>query len=544
MADEMKWVLLVMALAAAGPIAFEERAKEAGLDFVSHSSPTEFKNQPETMVSGVGLIDYDNDGDLDVFFVNGGALPSLEKEGPQYWNRLYRNDGNGKFTDVTERAGVRGAGYGMGVAVGDFDNDGWADLYIANVTENQLLRNNHDGTFTDVTAQAGVGGARQNGRKMWSISALWVDYDHDGKLDLFVSNYCVWEVNKDPLCGPNKQIRAYCHPKHYAPLPGTLYHNEGGGRFRDVSQETGILAKTGKGMGAVMADYDGDGWIDIFVANDNVANHLFHNIQGKRFEEVALQAGVAYPMSAVAISGMGADFRDVNNDGKPDLWHTAIENESFPLYLNEGANGFAEVTDQSQLYKTRNMSGWSNGIFDFDNDGWKDLFVARGNVMDNISKFSVRPYEEPNTIFRNLGKGRFEEAVAGVEQPGANRGTAFGDVDNDGRVDVVVSVLNGRARYYRNVSPGGAHWVSFRLKGTKSNRMGLGAQLRVVDETGRTQWNQATTGVGFASSSDARVHFGLGEAKRLKEVEVVWPSRVRQVLRDVEVDRVVEVVEP
>ena len=539
-------VCAVLSAPVAGPIVFEEIAQRAGLDFLSNSSPTPNKNQPETMVAGVALFDYDNDGYLDVYFVNGAAIPSLKKEGPAYWNRLYHNNRDGTFTDVTAKAGVAGAGYGIGVAVGDYDNDGWPDLYVVNVTKNQLFRNNHDGTFTDVTDQAGVGGGMLDGKKMWSVSALWLDYNNDGLPDLFVSNYCKWEVNKDPFCGPRSDQRSYCHPNNYAPLPNTLYRNNGDGTFTDVSAETGVSRHYGKGMGAVMADYDGDGFMDIFVANDTLPNFLFHNIGGKRFEEVALESGVAYPESASAISGMGADFRDVDNDGRPDLWHTAIENESFPLYLNRGGD-FLEVTGKSLLLKTRTMSGWSNGIFDFDNDGWKDLFVARGNVLDNVTMFSNRRYEEPNSVFRNLGNGRFQdvsaEAGADFQKAASHRGAAFGDIDNDGRVDVVVNVLNGKAKYFHNLSRPDRHWILLKLVGTKSNRMGLGAQIRITGEDGLKQYNQVTTAVGYACSSDPRVHFGLGASKTVREIEIKWPSGIRQTLRNIAADQILTIEE-
>jgi hypothetical protein len=538
---------LALAASSPGPIQFQELAARSGIDFVSNSSPTPNKNQPETMLGGVALLDYDNDGYLDVYLVNGAAIPSLEKEGPAYWNRLYHNNHDGTFTDVTARAGVAGAGYGMGAAVGDYDNDGWPDVYVANVTANQLFHNHHDGTFREVTGAAGVAGGAMEGKKMWSVSALWVDYNNDGLLDLFVANYCRWDVNRDPVCGPKPEQRSYCHPKNYAPLPNTLYRNNGDGTFSDVSAETGLIRHLGKGMGAVLADYDGDGFMDIFVANDTRPNFLFHNLGGKRFEEVALESGVAYPESANAISGMGADFRDVDNDGRPDIWHTAIENESFPLYVNQGGGSFLEKTDASLLTKTRTMSGWSNGIFDFDNDGWKDLFVARGNVLDNIALFSSRRYEEPNTVFRNLGRGKFQdvslEAGADFQKAAAHRGAAFGDLDNDGRVDAVVTVLNGAVKYFHNVSSNRNHWIILKLIGSRSNRMGLGAQIRVTADDGAKQDDQATTGVGYASSSDPRVHFGLGAAKSVREIEIRWPSGIRQTLRNVTADQIVTIEE-
>jgi enediyne biosynthesis protein E4 len=542
--------MFVGALAAAPPastIRFEEIAEKAGLVFSSNSSPTPNKNQPETMVAGVALLDYDNDGFLDVYFVNGAAIPSLKKEGPIYSNRLFHNNRDGTFTDVTEKAGVAGEGYGMGVAVGDYDNDGWPDLYVLNVTKNQLFRNNHDGTFTDATDKAKVGGGVRDGKKMWSVAAAWVDYNNDGQLDLFVSNYCQWEVNKDPFCGPNKNMRAYCHPKNYPPLPNTLYRNNGDGTFTDVSVETGINKFEGKGMGAVIADYDGDGFMDIFVANDNHPNFLFHNLKGKKFEEIAFETGVAYPEGANPISGMGADFRDVDNDGRPDIWHTAIENETFPLFQNHAGEDFYDVTNPAGLGRTRTMSGWANGIFDFDNDGWKDLFVARGNVLDNSQVISARPYEEPNSVFRNLGKLKFQDASAEAgpdfQKPAAHRGVGLGDMDNDGRIDAVVTVLNGPAKYFHNTSQNGNHWIVLKLVGTKSNRMGLGAQIRVTGEDGTKQYNEATTATGYASSSDPRVHFGVGPFKTIREIEIKWPSGIKQTLRNVAADQVLTVEE-
>jgi len=540
--------IVLMAGSAAGPIVFEEIAQRSGLTFASDSSPTPNKNQPETMVAGVALFDYDNDGYLDVYLVNGAAIPSLKKESPKYWNRLYHNNHDGTFTDVTEKAGLAGAGYGMGVAIGDYNNDGWPDIYVLNVGKNQLFRNNHDGTFTDVTDQAGVGGGTLDGKKMWSVSAAWVDYNNDGLLDLFVSNYCKWEVNKDPVCSPRPGIRAYCHPNYYGNLPNTLYRNNGDGTFTDVSAETGIAKYSGKGMGAVIADYDGDGFMDIFVANDNRPNFLFHNLGGKKFEEVALEAGVAYAQSGNVISGMGADFKDVDNDGRPDIWHTAIEDETFPMFINRGGGQFWERTYQMHLLGTREMSGWGNGIFDFDNDGWKDLFVARGNVLDNIALTSNRKYEEPDSVFRNLGNGTFQDVSAQAgpdfQKPAANRGVAFGDMDNDGRIDAVVSVLNGPVKYFHNITRNSNHWILLKLVGKKSNRMGIGAQIRVTTEDGAKQYNEVTTAVGYACASDSRVHFGLGKSQMIREIDVKWPSRIHQVLHDVKADQILTIEEP
>ena len=531
-------------------IRFEEIAAKSGLSFTTVSSPTPNKNQVETMVAGVALLDYDNDGYLDIFLVNGAAIPSLKKESPAYWNRLYHSNHDGTFTDVTEKAGVAGSGYGMGVAVGDYDNDGWPDIFVASVTSNQLLHNNHDGTFTDVTAKAGLPGANLDGKKMWSVGGGWFDYNSDGLLDLFVVNYCKWEVNKDPYCTIGGGVRGYCHPQYYAPTHNSLYRNNGDGTFTDVSDGTGISGQFGKGMSVSFGDYDGDGFLDAFVANDTTRNFLFHNLGGKRFEEVGELAGVAYGSNGKALSGMGSDFRDVNNDGLPDIWHTAVEFETFPLYQNRGRGEFSDVTVSGGLARiTSQMSGWGNGIFDFDNDGWKDLFVARSNVLDNISQLvAERQYPERNSVFRNLGNGKFAdvagEAGADFAKAAAHRGVAFGDIDNDGRVDSVVTVLNGAVKVFHNISGGGNHWILLNLEGSKSNRMGIGAQIRVTTEDGHVQWNEVTTAVGYASSSDSRVHFGLGSNRRVKEIEIRWPDGIRQTLHDLNANRIVAVREP
>jgi hypothetical protein len=521
--------LSFLALAAAafaqiapGPIVFEELAARSGLHFVTHNSPTPNKNQPETMVSGVALFDYDNDGFLDVYFTNGAGIPSLQKNDPKYNNRLFHNNRDGTFTDVTDKAGVAGRGYGLAVAVGDYDNDGHPDLFLANVTANQLFHNNGDGTFSDVTDKGRLAGGILNGLKMWSVSAVWFDYNKDGRLDLFLSNYCKWEVNKDPVCVSCKNSqRGDCDPRRYDPLPNQLYRNNGDGTFTGVSAET----------------------------DDNSLNFLFHNLAGKRFEEVALAAGVAFTDQGMAVSGMGADFRDVNNDGLPDIWHTAIDNETFPLYLNAGKGQFTEVTGRSGVVQpTINMSGGSNFIADLDNDGWKDLFAARSNVLDNSQEISNRSYPEPNAIFRNLGTLKFLNVSATAGQDfqlaAPHRGAAFGHLDHDGRIDMVVSVLGGRAKLFHNVPANSNHWVSLQLTGTKSNRMAIGAQLRLTADNGKVQYNQVTTSTGFACSSDVRVHFGPGSAKSVRELQILWPSGVRQVLTDLPVDRIIPVKEP
>ena len=541
-------VLVLAATAVVGPITFEEVAERAGVHFVALNSASDAKEQPETMVAGVGLLDYDGDGLLDIYFVNGGTMPGLEKTGPQFSNRLFHNNGDGTFTDVTEKAGVAGSGYGMGVAIGDYDNDGRPDIFVANVNGNQLFHNNGDGTFTDVTQKAGVSGARYAGKKMWSVAAAWVDYNNDGLLDLFVSNYCQWEPGEGPVCKDNRQP-LYCSPRHFKPLPNTLYRNNGDGTFTDVSLETGIADHFGRGMGVAVADYDGDGWPDIFVANDDAPMQLFHNIGGKRFEEVALESGVAFPENGNVISGMGADFRDVFNKGLPSIWICAVEKETFPLFVNVGRGQFDDRTAVSKIaMDSYEMSGWSNAIVDLDNDGWKDLMVARGNVQNNAAAFSPRHSEEPVAVFRNLGNGRFENVSSGAgpdfQVPSIHRGLAVGDLDNDGRMDAVVTVLNGPAKIFHNTTRNSNHWIMLKLTGTKSNRMAFGAKVRLTTPDGMVQYNHVTTSTGYACSSDPRVHFGLGRSAVAREIEITWPSGIHQVLHDAAADRIVPITEP
>ncbi len=543
-------VSLCMAAEPDGPIRFKDVAGETGLHFVAENCPTPNKNQPETMLAGVAMFDYDQDGFLDIYFTNGAAIPSLRKEEPKYENRLFHNDSGNGFTDVTHKAGVSGAGYGIGVAVGDYDNDGWPDLFLANVTTNQLFHNNGDGTFTDVAAEAGVSGAKMDGRKMWAVGAGWFDYDNDGHLDLFVVNYCKWEVNKDPFCQTPKRTRAYCEPRLYEPLPNTLFRNNGDGTFTDVSAKTGIFKYLGKGMSVSFADYDEDGFLDAFVTNDTMRNFLFHNLGGKKFEEVGLPAGVSFGQNGVALSGMGSDFKDLTNDGKPDIWHTAVEMETFPLFIYRSHGMFQNATFTSGLGSTTpRMSGWGNGIADFDNDGWKDLFAARANVLDNVSDGKPdRKYPEPNSVFRNIKNGKFKDVSSGAgpdfRRAAAHRGVAFGDFDNDGRIDAVVTVLGGPARLFRNVTANGNHWILLQLTGTASNRMAIGALVKITDSTGASQWNMATTSVGYASASDVRVHFGLARATTIPEMVIRWPSGREQVLKDVSADRILKITEP
>ena len=525
--------VLVVCAAAVSPLWFEDRTPRSGISFVLRNSATPEKHQIETMAGGVALLDFDNDGKLDIFFTNGAQQPSLQKTGPEYYNRLYRNRGDWTFEDVTEKAGVRGEGFSIAAAAADFDNDGFTDLFVAGVNRNILYRNRGDGTFEDVTEKAGLA---NQGR--WAVSAGWFDYDNDGLLDLFVVNYVKWDPAKEPSCG---EPHSYCHPKYYDGLPNTLYHNNGDGTFTDVSEKSGIARHIGKGMGLAFADYDGDGRMDVFVANDTVPNFLFHNEGNGTFREVAFGAGVAMNDDGRALSSMGADFRDLNNDGRPDLFVTALTNETFPYYRNSGKGLFTDATYQSRIgAATLPLSGWSAGAYDFDNDGRKDLFAACGDVQDTAGLHSSRKVLQPSLLLHALADGTFEPHEIGVR--GLYRGAAFGDLDGDGRVDVVVTQVGGSPLLLRNTAGEGNHWLGLRLTGTRSNRDGIGARVHIVTASGE-QWNHVTTAVGYASSSEKAVHFGLGKDTLVKVIEISWPSGKLQRLENVRGDRYVAVRE-
>ncbi|HUO32506.1 MAG TPA: FG-GAP-like repeat-containing protein [Bryobacteraceae bacterium] len=508
------------------------------LPMVLKNDATGSKYLPETMTGGVAIFDYNNDGWPDIYVVNGATLPSGKKTDPSFWNRLFRNNGDGTFTDVTEAAGVAGHGYSMGVAAGDFDNDGFVDLLVTGVGSNTLFRNKGDGTFEDVTDRAGLGGNHG-----WSVSAGWFDYDRDGRLDLFVVRYVIWDPATEIYCGERQPgHRSYCHPKYYQPLPNLLYHNQGDGTFRDVSRESGIAAHAGKGLGLAFGDYDGDGFLDVFVSNDSVPNFLFHNNGNGTFDERGLQAGVAYNDDGKAVSSMGVDFRDYDNDGREDIFVTALSNESYALYRNLDLLHFTDVTYSSRIgAQSLPWAGWGAGMFDFNNDGFKDIFTANSHVMDNIELTTSRHSRQPNSIFLNKGDGTFDQAVLGGEA--LHRGAAFGDLDRDGRLDVVVTRLNESPLVLRNVSAATGHWIAIDLKGTRSNRDAIGARVHIVTSEG-AQWNRVTTAVGYASSSERTVHFGLGAAQRIDRLEVDWPSGTKQVLEDLPVDRYLPIVEP
>ena len=534
-------VAFLAAAAAAPPppaIRFREAAAAAGLVFHLSNHPTPQKHLPETVAGGLAIFDYDGDGRPDVYFTNGAALSSLEKESPADWNRLFHNDGGLHFTDVTDRAGVGGVGYSMGAAAGDYDNDGHVDLFVAGVNRNVLYRNRGDGTFEDVTERAGI----ESGS--WSVAGGWLDYDGDGRLDLFVVNYVRWSPAFDRFCGdPVRKLRVYCHPRYFDGLPNVLYRNRGDGTFEDVSERSGIARHVGKGMSVAFADYDGDGRLDAYVTNDAVPNFLFRNRGDGTFEETALRAGAALPDRGAPVSSMGVDFRDYDNDGRPDLAMTALAGETFPLFRNEGRGQFREATAASGLAAaSARLSGWGVALADFDNDGAKDLFTANAHVNDEIESFEAARYRLPNTVFANRGDGKLADVSAAsgpdLQVARAHRGLAVADLDGDGRLDVVTSALGGPAELWVNDSPGTNGWLRIELTGTRSNRDGIGAVVRVG-----AQWNLMTSAVGYASSSHAGVHFGLGGAKAA-DVEITWPSGAVQRLPSVPANQVLRVKEP
>jgi len=528
------------------PIRFEDRQPASGIDFVLDNGTTPEKPIIDSMLGGLALFDFDNDGLLDVFFTNGAHIPALKKDDPRFWNRLYRNLGDGTFLDVTEKAGLKGDGFSMGVVAGDFDNDGLTDLYVTGVNSNNLYRNRGDGRFADVTKTAGVSGTI-GGAKVWSVGAAWLDYDADGDLDLFVANYLDWSPEKNRLCGVEGK-RLACSPTYYKKLPNILYRNEGNGKFLDVSAETGISDHMGYGMSLAVADADGDGLVDVFVANDQVRQFLFRNVDGKRFAEVGIEMGAALTADGVPVSGMGSEFRDLNRDGLPDIFVTALAGEAFPLFLNTSKGYFIPSTHAAGLgFATVMMSGWGTGAFDFDNDGWKDIFIANSNVSENIDQYSHYRYKLANTLFKGNADGRFNdvsaEAGPAMQPTRAHRGAAFGDLDNDGRVDVVVSAIGDAPAVLYNTTEGG-HWIGLRLRGTKSNRDAIGAVIKLTGASGAVQYNHVTTAVGYNSSSEKRVHFGLGADTTARSIEIRWPSGAVQVLENVTADRVLEVEEP
>jgi hypothetical protein len=527
---------------------FVDVASQSGINFRYRASHTSRKYLLETMGAGVALFDYDNDGRLDIFLVNGapladptpkGTIP--QKTGADYWNRLYHQKPDGRFEDVTEKAGLQGAGYGMGVAVGDYDNDGFEDLYVTAYGGNKLYHNNGDGTFTDVTEAAGVGGSG------WSSGAAWVDLDGDGFLDLVVLRYLDWDFD-DLWCGEHKEgYRAYCHPDHFKPVAPLVYHNNRNGTFTEIAGKAG-LSKPGKGLGIAIADYDRDGHIDFFVANDSMMEFLYHNKGDGTFEDVALVSEVAVDIDGRTYAGMGVDFADYNNDGWPDLVVTDLANQRYALYLSNGDGTFNYVSANAGVGPmTLAHSGWGVRFLDYDNDGWKDLLIAQGHDLDTIElNFPNLRYREPMLLARNTGHGFVDvSAQSGsvFRQPWVARGLAIGDLDNDGRLDAVVTTNDGLIHVLHNQAQAQNHWLLLKLVGHKSNRDAIGAEVELVTAAG-SQFATVSTASSYLSASDKRVHFGLGKENVALRIEIRWPSGIRQTVKGVAADQILQIDEP
>lgn len=545
----MRRVILCTALlsalfgaATAPEITYRDIAPRSGLAYLTNNNYTGRKYFPQPMTGGIAVLDFDGDGKLDLFFSNGAQFPEIRKTDPSYDNCLLRNRGDGTFEDVTARAGVAGRdlGFSLGAAAGDYDNDGYPDLFVANIGRNALYHNNGNGTFTDVTRGSGL---NTKDADVISIGAAWVDYDNDGLLDLVVSDYTHWTAAADKVCKA-AGVEGYCSPRMYTGSPQRLYHNLGGGRFEDVTARSGFGAHIGKGMGIGIADFNGDGRMDVFISNDTTRNLLFLNRGDGTFQESALAWGAAYNDDGASVSGMGADAKDFDNDSFPDIIYNDLMTQIFGLLHNTGGKGLEYASAPFRVTQlSRDVSGWSPGFIDYDNDGWKDLFSANGDI-DNTSQNS----KQHDTMWRNVEGKRFEDVSPSLGPDflrlGYQRAAAFLDLNDDGFPDIVVSSLNEKPRILVNSGGNGNHWLLAALTGTRSNRDAIGARLKLTLGSGRVLYGHVSTSVGFMSSSDKRVHFGLGGERVIREVEIRWPSGAVQRLGNVTADRILKVTEP
>ena len=505
---------------AATDVEFIDATAAAGIGFVHTSGAAGRKFLPETLGSGALFLDVDSDGWQDIYFVNskpwsgaGEALPAL-----------YRNDGDGTYTDITASSGLGVALYGLGGTAADYDNDGHADLYVTALGPNRLFKGRGDGTFEDVTAAAGVGDER------FSTSALWLDYDADGALDIFVANYVQWTPETDLFCTLDGEAKSYCTPESYSGQRPTLYRNRGDGTFEDVTAAAGLDVPSSKGLGVAMLDFDGDGWLDLFVANDTEPDQLFRNRGDGTFEDVGLVAGVAFSEGGVARAGMGVDAADYDGSGRPSLVVGNFSNEMMALFHNEGSGLFIDEAPRSAIGGTSLLTlAFGCFFFDYDLDGRLDIFAANGHVADDIERVQARvTYAQPTHLFRNVGRGRFEDAVPSVgpalAEPMVARGAAYADVDNDGDLDILVTTNNGPARLLRNDGGSANNVLRVRTVGVTSNRDGIGARVEVSLADGGSSWQRVKTGSSYASQSELPVTFGLGRAAAVEAVRVTWPS--------------------